>query len=52
MMQSSSSDNCVHGYNIVILNHFDAQLQLIGTKPMIKRKLKDLLSESKKFREY
>ena len=50
MMQSSSSDNCVHGYNIVILNHFDAQLQLIDTIPMIKKKLKDLLSESKKFK--
>ena len=44
-MQSNSSDNCVHGYNIMILNCFDPELQLINIKPMIKRKLKELLSE-------
>ena len=33
-----------------ILNIFDPELQLINTKPMIKSKLKELLSELKKFK--
>ena len=33
--QSNSSDNCVHRYNIEILNLFDTELQLINTKPMV-----------------
>ena len=49
MMQSNSSDNCVHYYNM-ILNLFDPKLQLINTKPMINKKLKELLSELKKFK--
>ena len=36
MMQSNSSENCVHRYNIEILNHFEVQLK--NTKPMIKNK--------------
>ena len=50
MMQSNSSDNCVHHYNFEILNLFDLDLQLINTKPKIKNKLKELLSELKKFK--
>ena len=50
MMQSNSSDNCVHRYTIEILSHFDPNLQLINTKPMIKNILKELLSELKKFK--
>ena len=50
MMQSNSPDNCVHCYNIMILNLFDPELQLINTKQIIKMKLKELLSESKKFK--
>ena len=49
-MQSNSLDNCVHRYNIEILSHFDLELQLIKTKPMIKIKLKELFSEYKKFK--
>ena len=49
-MQSNSSDTCMHHYNIEILNLFDPELQLIKTKPAIKNKLKDLLSELKKFK--
>ena len=49
MMQSSSSYNCLHHYNIEILNLFDPDLQLIKTKLMIKNKLKELLNELKKF---
>ena len=48
-IQSNSCDNCVHHYNVEILNIFDPELQLINTKPMIKSKLKELLSELKKF---
>ena len=48
-MQSSSSENCVHHYNIEVLNLFYPELQLINTKPIIKNKLKELLSELKKF---
>ena len=39
-MQSSSSDKCVHRYNIEIFNLFDQVLQLADTKPMIINKLK------------
>ena len=46
-MQSNSSDNCVNCYNVEILN--DPELQLINAKPMINNKLKELLSELKKF---
>ena len=49
-MQSNSFDNCIHHYNVEILNLFDPQLQLINTKPVIKNKLKELLSELKKFK--
>ena len=47
-MQSNSSNNCKHHYNVKILN-FDPELQLIDTKLMIKKKLKELLSELKNF---
>ena len=46
-MQSNSSDNCVHRYNIEIFSLFDAELQFINARPMIK--LKEVLSELKKF---
>ena len=49
-VESNSSDNCVHHYNVEILNLFDPELKLINTKPIIKNKLKELLSESKKFK--
>ena len=49
-MQSSSSDNCIHLYNVEISNLFDPELKLINTKPMIKNKLKELLNELKKFK--
>ena len=48
-MQSNSSDNFIHRYNFETLNIFDLELQVINTKPMIKNKLKQLLSELKKF---
>ena len=48
--QSNSSDNCIHRYNIEILNIFDPELQLINIKPMIKNKLKELLSQLKKYK--
>ena len=48
--ESNYSDNCVHHYNVEILNLFDPELQLINTKPVIKNKLKELLSELKKFK--
>ena len=50
MMQSNSSDNRVYRYNIEILKFFDPELQLINTKPTIKNKLKEFLSEFKKFK--
>ena len=50
-MQSKSSDNRVYNYNIEILNLFHPELQLINNdKPMTKNKLKELLSELKKFK--
>ena len=50
--QSNSSGNCIHRYNVEILNLFYPELQLICTKPVIKNKLKELLTEMKKFRQY
>ena len=35
-VQSNSSDNFLHHYNVEILNLFYLDLQLINTKPMIK----------------
>ena len=51
-VQSNSSDKYIHHYNVKILNLSDPELQLIKTKPLIKNKLKGLLSELKKFRQY
>ena len=48
--QSKSSDNCIHLCNVEILNLFDPELQLIDTKPMIKSKFKELVSELKKLK--
>ena len=47
MIQSNSSDNYVHRYNIEILNLFETELQVINTKPMIKNKLKECKQECK-----
>ena len=49
-VQSSSSNNGMHHYNIEILNLFYSELQLINTKPVIRYKLKEFLSELKKFK--
>ena len=49
-MQSNSSDNCIRYYKVEILNLFDPELQLINTKQVIKNKLKESLSELKKFK--
>ena len=48
-MESNCLDNCVHCYNIKILNLFflDPELQLTNTKAMIKYKLKELLLSGK-----
>ena len=40
-------NNYVHHYHPKILNLFDPGLQLINTKPVIKSKLKELLSQLK-----
>ena len=45
MIESNSSDKCVHHYIVEILNLFDPELQLINTKPMIKDKFKKLVRE-------
>ena len=42
----------MHCNNIEIFNIFDPELQLINTKPMVKNKLKEFLSEIKKFKKY
>ena len=47
-MQSNSSANCIHHCNVKFLNLLDPELQLISNKPVIKNKLKGLLSELKK----
>ena len=50
-VRSNSSDNCIHHYNVGIMNLFDRELQLINTKRLIKNKLKGLLSELEKFKD-
>ena len=35
-VQSNSFGNCIHRYNVEILNLFDTELQLINIKPAIK----------------
>ena len=40
----------VHHCNVEILNLFDPELKLINTKPVIKNKVKKLLSELKKLK--
>ena len=37
-VQSNSSDNCIHCYNVEILYIFGQELQLINTKSMINKK--------------
>ena len=49
-VQLNSSDNCIHHYNAEILNISDPGIQLIYIKPMIKNKLKELLTELKWFK--
>ena len=48
-VESIFSDNCVHHYNVDILNLFHPELQVINSKPMVNNKLDELLSELKKF---
>ena len=48
--QSNSSDNCIHRFNAEILKIFYPEVQLFNTKPIIKNKLEELLSELKKFK--
>ena len=52
MMQSNSSDNCVHHSHTEISNFFDPKLRVNNTKAMIKNNLKALLSELKNFSQY
>ena len=47
-VQFNSSDNSSD--NVEILNDFDPKLQMINAKPMIKNRLKESLSELKKFK--
>ena len=49
-VQSNFSVNCIHHYNVEILKLFDPELQLINTNPVIKNKLKEFLSELKKYK--
>ena len=49
-VESNYSDNSVRHYNVEIFNLFDPELELINTKPVIKNKLKELLSKMEKFK--
>ena len=46
-IQPNSFGKYVPSYNIAILNPFYPELQLMKTKPIIKNKLKEFLSELK-----
>ena len=43
IIQSNSSDNCIHRYNVEVLNICDPEFQLINTKPIIKNQIKRML---------
>ena len=49
-VESNSSGNCAHHYNVEILNLFYPELQMTNTKPVIENKLNEWLSELKKFK--
>ena len=49
-VESNSYHNCIHHYNVEILDFFDPELQLINPKPVIKNRLKELLNELEKFK--
>ena len=49
-IQSNISDNCIHHYNVEILNLLDPALWLKDTESAIKNKLKELLNKFKKFK--
>ena len=42
-MQSKSSNKYVHHYDVEILNISDPEIQLINTKPMVKKKIKRIV---------
>ena len=44
-VEKSYSDDCLRVYNTEALNHFDPELQLINTEPIMEITLKDLLGE-------
>ena len=48
-MQSRSSDNCAHVYNIRILNLFDTEFQLISTKLTIIKQCIKVFNRVKKY---
>ena len=48
-IQSNSPDNYIRHCNVKISNRFDPELKLIKSKPLIKKKLKGLLSKLKRF---
>ena len=50
--ETSSFDNFICNYNVNTFNLFDPELQLINTKPIIKYKLKEFLSDIKRFKVY
>ena len=43
-VQSHSSNNCIHRYNVEVLNTFDPELQMINTKPMIIKQIKRIVN--------
>ena len=49
-MHSNSSANFIQCNNVCILKILDSELQPFNSKPMIKNKLKELLSKLKKFK--
>ena len=49
-VQSNSFDDCMHRFTVKILNIFDPELQFANTKPMMKSKLQELLSDLKKLK--
>ena len=51
-VQSNFYDNCMHHYNVEILNLFNLELQLFNTKSLIKNKLIHASTIMPKIRNY
>ena len=49
-MQSRTTGDCVHFYNIEISNPFNLELELINSKPVVKKQIRRCVKKLKMFK--